>query len=333
MGRDKTQLLRLLFVDRKIREGMASGQLANCSSMAAEYEVSTKSILRDIDYLRNQRDAPIAYDDSRRGYYYTEEQYQLPAIDLNESDLFAICIAEEVLVRHENSPVYQRLRTVFDKIEASLPASVSVQPDWLAESLSVVPESQTQIDPKIWATVTDGLRKHFSLLILYERPGAEERTSRRFDPYHIVRCRGEWYLVGHCHLRDALRTLAVSRIWSVELLDQSFVVPDSFDPAVYRGGSFDIFGGAEKYRVRLCFDRNHAPYVMERQWHPEQEIQKDPKGGIVLAFPAADLHGVRQWVLSWGGGVRVLAPDVLAAMVQAELQSALAGYALERGLK
>jgi len=326
MARDKTALLRLLFIDKKIREGMSCGVLANCSSMAAEYEVSSKSILRDIDYLRYQRDAPIAYDSSRRGYYYSEEQYRLPAIDLNESDLFAICIAEKALIQHENSPVYQRLKTVFDKIESSLPTSVTVQPDWLAEGLSVVPEHQTRINATVWNIVTEGLRKHLSLRILHQRPGATEPTTRRFDPYHIVRCDGEWYLVGHCHLRDGLRTFAVSRIHWAVLLTDSFVVPDDFDPEAFRTSRFGIFGTGRDFRVRIRFDRDRAPYLLERQWHPAQEISKQSDGGIELTFPATNLHSVRQWVLSWGGGARVLEPELLVETVKAELKKTLAGY-------
>jgi len=45
MSRNKVQLQRLIFVDRQIREGMTRGKLANCSSMAADYEVSYKSIV------------------------------------------------------------------------------------------------------------------------------------------------------------------------------------------------------------------------------------------------------------------------------------------------
>lgn len=326
MARDKTALLRLLFIDKKIREGMRCGVLANCSSMAAEYEVSSKSILRDIDYLRHQRDAPIAYDSSRRGYYYSEEQYRLPAIDLNESDLFAICIAEKTLVQHENSPVYQRLKTVFDKIEASLPASVTVQPDWLLENLSVVPEHQTRIDATVWSIVTKGLRKHLSLRILHQRPGAPEPTTRRFDPYHIIRCEGEWYLVGHCHLRNALRTFAVSRIHRAVLLTDRFVVPEDFDPEAFRAGRFGIFGTGRDYRVRIRFNRDSAPYLLERQWHPDQKISQQSDGGVELTFPATNLHAVRQWVLSWGGGAQVLAPEPLVAMVRTELAKTLAGY-------
>ncbi len=326
MARNKTALLRLLFIDKKIREGMSSGVLANSGSMAAEYEVSNKSILRDIDYLRHQRDAPIAYDSSRRGYYYSEEQYQLPAMDLNESDLFAICIAEKTLLQHENSPVYQRLKSVFDKIEASLPTSVTVQPDWLAENLSVVPEHQTRIDPAVWSTITQGLRQHLSLQILYQRPGDREPAARCFDPYHIVRSQGEWYLVGHCHLRAALRTFAVSRIHSAVPMADAFTIPDDFTPEAYRGGRFGIFGSDRDYRVRIRFARDHAPYLLERQWHPEQEIHKHADGEIELTFPATNLHTVRQWVLSWGGGVQVLEPDLLVMAVKDELRKALAGY-------
>lgn len=326
MARDKSTLLRLIFIDQKIREGMASGVLANCRSMAEEYEVSSKSILRDIDYLRYQRDAPITYDSSRRGYYYSEEQYQLPAIDLTESDLFALCIAEKALLQHQNSPIYQRLKVVFDKIEASLPTSVTIDPDWLTESLSMVPEEQTRIDPAIWSTVTEGLRKHLSLRILHQRPGGQEPRSRRLDPYHLVRCSGEWYLVGHCHLRQEVRTFAVSRIRAAVLLSDSFVVPDNFDPQTYRTGRFGLFGSDRDHLVRIRFDRDHAPYLLERQWHPEEEITKETGGAVLLTFPAVNLHTVRQWVLSWGDGATVLEPPALVAMVKTALQKTLAAY-------
>ena len=85
MTRNKVQLQRLIFIDRAIKEGMRKGELANCSSMGAEYEVSSKSISRDIDYLKHQMDAPIEYDQKKHGYLYTEDTYKLPAISISES--------------------------------------------------------------------------------------------------------------------------------------------------------------------------------------------------------------------------------------------------------
>ncbi|HIJ79163.1 MAG: WYL domain-containing protein [Desulfobulbaceae bacterium] len=326
MAKDKNQLLRLLFIDRKIREGMRGGLLANCTSMAAEYEVSPKSILRDIDYLRNQRDAPIAYDSVKRGYYYTEENYALPAISLNESDLFAICIAEKALKQHEDTPIYQALQSVFQKIEASLPEKVSVQPAWVENRLSVVADHQTRIDPLVWQQLSDGLHRNRLLEIAYLKPGTEAATVRRVAPYHLVRYQGEWYLVGHCHLRGKVLTFAVSRIKESRLLNESFELPEDFDYERYGGQRFGIFAGEKEFEVRVWFDREHAPYVMERQWHPGQAVVLDQDDGLILSFPVRHVFEVKRWLLSWGRGVKVLGPPELAAAVQAELAAMLACY-------
>ena len=326
MAKDKTQLLRLLFIDRKIREGMKSGIMANCSSMAAEYEVSAKSILRDIDYLKSQRDAPIAYDATARGYYYTEENYALPAISLNESDLFAICIAEKALRLHEDTPIYRKLQKVFRKIEESLPEKVSIHPEWVEDKLSVIPERQTRLEPAVWEAVSTGLSKNQTLAISYRKPGGQESTERRVDPYHVVRYQGEWYLIGHCHRRDGIVTFAMSRIETALLLETRFAVPDDFDHTRYSGTQFGIFSGEREVLVKARFSREHAPYVLEREWHPRQTVDQKKDGSVVLAFPARHLYEVRRWILSWGSGVQALAPKELVDAVQQELAAALADY-------
>ena len=331
MAKDKTQLLRLLFIDRKIREGMRSGIMANCSSMAAEYEVSAKSILRDIDYLRSQRDAPIAYDATARGYYYTEENYALPAISLNESDLFAICIAEKALRMHEDTPIYGKLQKVFRKIEESLPEKVSIHPTWVEDKLSVIPERQTRLEPEVWEAVSAGLSKNRTLAISYRKPGGEESTERRVDPYHLVRYQGEWYLIGHCHRRGAIVTFAMSRIETAQILESKFSVPEDFDHARYSGTQFGIFSGEREVLVKIRFSREHAPYVREREWHPQQTLAQKKDGSVVLGFPALHLYEVKRWVLSWGFGAKVLAPKELVDSVHKELAAALADYGRGKG--
>lgn len=123
-----------------------------------------------------------------------------------------------------------------------------------------------------------------------------------------------------------MRTFAVSRIRAAVLLSDSFVVPDNFDPQTYRTGRFGLFGSDRDHLVRIRFDRDHAPYLLERQWHPEEEITKETGGAVLLTFPAVNLHTVRQWVLSWGDGATVLEPPALVAMVKTALQKTLAAY-------
>lgn len=326
MPKDKPLLLRLAFIDRQIREGMAAGVLANCSSMAAGYEVSPKTIRRDIDYLRSQRDAPIAYDPRRRGYYYTEENYSLPAIAINESDLFGLYIAQKALSRHENTPIYQKLAAVFRKIEKSLPGKVSLQPCWVDARLSVIDDRQTVIDPRVWDAVAQGLHESRTLRIDYHKPGAPQPLAREVDPYHAAGFQGEWYLIGRCHLRRAVRTFAMSRIGQAATTGKTFIVPADFDFAALAARRFGIIGGDRDYTVKIRFAREHAPYVLEREWHGSQSIAEAADGSVVLTLTANHLLEVKRWVLSWGRGAKVLEPEELAEAVKQELAGALSAY-------
>jgi len=326
MAKDKTQLLRLIFIDRKIREGMQSGVLANCRSMAAEYEVSTKSILRDIDYLKNQQNVPVEYDPGRRGYYYAEENYVMPAIHINESDLFAICIAEKALRQHEDTPIYGKLVSVFKKIEQSLPDRIMMEPSWISQRLSIIQERRTSIDPHIWETVSLGLRENRFVEISYRKPGYQASGARQVAPYHVVSFQGEWYMVGLCRRRQEVLTFAISRIKAAKLLHERFSLPADFDATQFSERRFGIFKGEESATVRIRFTRQVAPYVREREWHPDQEIIEHQDGSLVLAFPADHFFEVRQWILAWGCGAQVLEPDFLVTSIREELASMIRTY-------
>lgn len=65
-------LERLIRIHNKIK----SGCYPNSRQLAYDLEASEPTINRDIEYLRDSRGAPIEYDYTQKGYYYTEE-YEL----------------------------------------------------------------------------------------------------------------------------------------------------------------------------------------------------------------------------------------------------------------
>ncbi len=322
MGKFKPQLIRLAFIDRKIGEG----SYPNSSSLAREHEVSSRTILRDIEYLRDMLDAPVEYDTSRRGYYYSEPHYRLPAMDIRESDLFAICIAEKALEQYANTPIYEKLSSVFDKLRALLPDRVSVNASWIDTHYTFMRESHTIIDPEIWETVSLSLRRRKRVRITHQKAGSKSPIKRLVDPYHIVNYRGEWYLIGLCHLRYAILRFAISRIKKAEITDQDYDVADSFDFNDFMGSHFGITTEEREYTVRIEFSPSQAPYIRERTWHPAQVIQEKGDGSVVLSFPSNSLFEVKRWVLSWGGDARVLSPKILADRVRDDLAQAASRY-------
>jgi predicted DNA-binding transcriptional regulator YafY len=97
----KPQFKRLLFIDRKLREG----KYPNCITLAREWEVSGKTIQRDLDYMRDELSVPVAYDPLRHGYYYSEPSFSLPAMNISESDLFTICVVRTLRRQSRNAGV------------------------------------------------------------------------------------------------------------------------------------------------------------------------------------------------------------------------------------
>jgi proteasome accessory factor B len=326
MTRNKTQIQRLIFVDRQIRAGMQAGKLANCRTMAAAYEVSYKSIMRDIDYLKNQCHAPIKYAGDRYGFYYTEENYQLPAINISESDLFAIYIARKALEQHKNTPIYHKLASVFDRIEQALPNRVSISPAWIDNRISVFSDFKSAIDPAIWETVAAALQHCRRLRITYLKPGSEKGTGRLVDPYHAVGFQGEWYLICFCRLRKEIRVFAVSRIKRAKQQNKFFTIPENFNHADFTDTHFGVFRDKQRHEVVIHFPARHAPYILEREWHPSQTIKKQGDGSLILSFSTNHLFEVKRWILSWGSGVKVLAPKKLQAEIHLEIRKSLQAY-------
>ena len=61
-------------------------------------------------------------------------------------------------------------------------------------------------------------------------------TRREVDPYGVSKVGGEWRLIGHCHLRDALRVFSVDRVGSITIPGGKRGGPDYEIPEGFNAG-------------------------------------------------------------------------------------------------
>lgn len=321
MAKYKPQHRRILFIDQEI----SKQRYPNCTSLSEAWEVSSKTIQRDIDYLRYELDAPIEYNNKRRGFYYTEDNFSLPAISIRESDLFSIYLAEELLEQYRDTPLYDRLNSIFKKIEDSLPQKdlAGYQP---SQRFTVFSPPSTQIKPQIWDTVFNAARSLQQLEIIYSPPGAKTPASRTIEPYHTIRYDGDWYVVAFCHKRHEMRTFSLSRIQKAKTKDEHFSIPEDFDFAQISASRFGIHWHGNEEQIRIKFDPKSAPYIMERSWHKSQKIETLASGEIILQLRLNISIELKKWILSWGTSAEVLAPQSLRDDIKTEITSLMAIY-------
>jgi proteasome accessory factor B len=317
----KPQHSRLLFIDKVISEG----KYPNCAYLAEEWEVSCKTIQRDLDYMRYELDAPLEYSAKHRGYYYTEKNFKLPALSMKESELFGMYLSEKLLVQYEGTPIYNSLCSVFKKIEQSLPNKISLNPATSQEKFTVIPPFSTTVLPEVWETILQCLQSSQQIHIQYKTPG-KEPLARELDPYHAVRFEGDWYIIGYCHHRNEIRTFSMSRILSAGSTGISFTIPESFDFKKLSGSHFGVHWTNKETDVKICFSKRVADYVQERRWHPTQRIEQCENGDVILSLSVNHLLELKRWILSWGQDAHVIKPDFFAQEIKDTLVSALENY-------
>ena len=79
-----------------------------------------------------------------------------------------------------------------------------------------------------FATVFDCLRTSTRLDIEHRSPRGKP-VWRQVDPYHGVRFKGDWQVVGHRHLRGAIRSLILARMVMTCKGKERFDLPLHYD--------------------------------------------------------------------------------------------------------
>jgi len=163
--------------------------------------------------------------------------------------------------------------------------------------------------------------------IAYASPGGEPPQERVIAPYVLEPTDAGVYVIGLDEAKGELRTFKLERLQSARVLPEPYCIPEDFDPAAYLEHSWRIMSGDQPAEVVLRFVSEAAPYVRERTWHPSQQVESGPDGGLTLRLCIAEPVEMLPWIRSWGAQVEVVAPGWLRQRVAEELRSAAEMYA------
>ena len=97
--------------------GVQAGGYPNATTLASQLEVCTKSIHRDLEFMRDRLELPIQYDGSRFGYCYTEPVKAFPTLQITEGELFALVVAERALQQYRGTSFERPLLSALRKTE------------------------------------------------------------------------------------------------------------------------------------------------------------------------------------------------------------------------
>jgi len=304
-------LERMMYIHRQIQEG----KYPNSITLAKDIEVCTRTIKRDIDFMRYRLNLPIEYDTNRFGYYYTRPVEQFPGLQLTEAEIFALLVAHKVINEYRGTPFAGPLETAFRRITGQLDQKTRYTLGNLEQALSFRPLGPEESDLQKFQILTQALKERQVLKFRYKNLGATTYRQRQVRPYHLACVEHHWYLFGFDEDRKDMRTFALTRLQSPELTGRYFTPPARFDVNDYLRGSFGVFKGHDDYEVVIEFDAWATDLIRGRRWHPSQQLIELPGGASQLRFTLNSLEEVESWVLSFGSHAVVRRPKALAQRI------------------
>jgi len=307
----------------RIHQSVSSGRFPNASTLACAIEVATKTIHRDIEFMRDRLGLPIEFDPRRNGYRYTEEVSAFPNIQITEGELFALIVAEKALQQYRGTNFEKPLLSAIKKMEQSLPDTISLNLAEMEQTISFRTRAEPILDLEIFDALARAVSQRNQLELAYRKPGQRQPEKRLVDPYHLANINGEWFLFAHDHARKDVRTFVPARIQSVQPTGQTFERPQKFSLEKRLHDSFGVHSGEGEYDVVIRFNTRAADYIREKKWHESQRLRELKGGGVELRMKLSSLMEIERWILSWGGDAKVLKPRELAEAVKKSAKAIL----------
>ncbi|MBN1661776.1 MAG: WYL domain-containing protein [Anaerolineae bacterium] len=205
--------------------------------------------------------------------------------------------------------------------------------DHLKASAEVM-EGQAQRHDPVYLHVLEALTRAWSdgrVAHVWHKMPDGRVFDYRFAPYFI-----EPYAVGRTtHVMGwreppgEVRTFKIERIQRIELTDEGYEIPASFDPSETLADAWGIWTSEkEPVEVVLRFHPRVAQRVRETQWHRSEEVEEQADGYLVWRARVAEPQEMINWVRGWGGDVKVLEPSELRLSTMREVKRMMRVYDL-----
>ncbi len=165
----RPQYYRVRHILEMIRAAGEDGKLPNARDFCRELRVSRATVIRDLDWLRDEENAPVEYVAERHGYRLSDMTWQVPPLRLSRKEVFAFAMADKLLTAFRGTPLEREMRSAFQKVSESLEGNVTIDSTAFGERLSLIPDDYVVQDPDIWSAVAGCVDRQERAEMVYEK--------------------------------------------------------------------------------------------------------------------------------------------------------------------
>lgn len=222
---------------------LGSGGKVTVAALAERFEVSRRTIFRDLDSL-SRAGIPIVSYPGLGGGVTVAERYKLETSILSRDDLKNLFTALHGLDSIEKSG---SLNGLMAKLLPEGTKEVFSESDYLIDLSSWFQDSITKEKVSVFHGAIVQKNR-----IWMEYISASGRSERIVQPHKLVFKQSDWYLYAYCEKREEFRLFRLSRVAAYRILESHFVCKPIYNIAFWEDFGRDLFsseGGASFFEV------------------------------------------------------------------------------------
>lgn len=324
MPLQKDQTLRLLRIVARLKENC----YPNAQSMVKEFRdidideninisCTTRTVQRDFELLKNEFNCPLKFDRARNGYYLVHHNWDFvfPSI-LTEDEMFTAIIGAKIAEYIFPAPLKNTIRHAVDVLLQKNNTKFLNTAN--LNSIAILTKLSISIDSDIFMTLFNGWKLQRCVKITYLDTNNNEST-RIIEPHSFVFFENAWYSKGLCQTKNAIRTFALHRIQSAELLPQYFMTNNKIIKTI----NTDDFLDYDKIQdIKLEIDPSLKEHLKTTPLHSRQVIRKQ-----TLEIPQITKNLLFSFLLSQQGKAKLISHPEIQKEFKEKLQQMLNDYA------
>jgi predicted DNA-binding transcriptional regulator YafY len=287
---------------------LQSRKNVRAQDIAARYDISTRTVYRDIQSLL-QSGVPII-GEAGIGYSLAEG-YRLPPIMFTEKETIALLTAEKLVEKLTDSGMSGDYLSAMTKIRAILRTSDKDYLDKVENHITVLdnPYLPKREDSHPHMQVILKAIAHKQVLAFdYFAQHSQEESQREAEPIGILFTAGKWYLIAFCRLRQDYRQFRFDRLTSLRTTNTNFDLQ-----RVSLQQYLDLLPKAAQdvHKVVVRVEKSAVKYIGDQKYYMGF-ISDETDGAVVtMTFLTSSLMSFARWYMMIGDSVDILEPEAL----------------------
>ncbi len=302
-----SQTERIIYIDKQLSEK----KILTITKIASEFEISTRQVKRDIEYMRDRFLAPIIYD-YKEHYYKYENDFSLT----NSSDDKTL-IFKAIFENFSNANGLQPLSSTL--IKEGFDSTLDESTRKLSKKILFLSPIVDLPDQNIFSVVSFTMKNNYCLKFNYINL-KNELTIREVQPLRLINDGKAWYLIAYDINKKDLRNFHLSRMEKPqELLKNYIYKEDEKELTNYISSGFGVFMNTISYFATIEFKDTAANMVKTQTWHKDQKVIIE-KNKLIMTLPFSSYTEILSKILSYGSNAKPKSPDKLISMWKDEIK-------------